>query len=82
MALARDEKHTILVEIGVVRPASDLVGRNSVRFDGSSTHRNDLIERLRTTECAVSTLGSDWLRVGNFKVPPLRIAGEQQNEHR
>jgi hypothetical protein len=69
MALARDEVHTILVEIGVVRPASDLVGRNFVRFDGSSTHRHDLIERLRTAECAVSTLGSDWLRVGSFKVP-------------
>jgi predicted nucleotide-binding protein len=70
MALARDEAHTVLVEIGTVRHASDLVGRNSIRFDGSSTHRHDLIERLRTACCAVSTSGSDWLRVGDFGIPP------------
>ena len=68
MALARDEDHTVLVEIGTVRNASDLVGRNSVRFDGSSTRRHDLIERLRTAGCAISTVGNDWLRVGDFTI--------------
>jgi hypothetical protein len=68
MSLARDEAHTILVQIGAVRQASDLLGRNSVHLDGSPTTRNDLIERLRTAGCAVSTVGNDWLRVGNFTI--------------
>lgn len=76
MALARDEAHTVLVEVGTVRHASDLAGRNSVRFDGSSTHRHDLIERLRTAGCAVSTSGNDWLRVGDFRIP-LRDSGKR-----
>ena len=71
MALARDEAHTVLVEIGSLRPASDLLGRNAVRFDGSSTCRHDLIERLRTAGCAISNSGTDWLRVGDFKIPSL-----------
>jgi hypothetical protein len=68
MALARDEAHTVLVQIGAVRQASDLVGRNLVHFDGSATQRHELAERLRTAGCAVSTSGSEWLRTGNFKI--------------
>jgi predicted nucleotide-binding protein len=70
MALARDEAHTILVQIGFIRQASDLIGRNHIHFDGSPTHRHDLAERLRTAGCAISTSGSDWLRVGNFEISP------------
>jgi predicted nucleotide-binding protein len=69
MALAKDEKHTICVEIGKVRQASDLFGRNVVRFDGSPAHRHELAERLRTAGCEVATSGTDWLRAGNFGVP-------------
>lgn len=70
MALAKDEKHTIVVEIGKVRQASDLFGRNVIRFDGSPAPRHELAERLRTAGCDVSTSGTDWLRAGNFRVPP------------
>lgn len=69
MALAKDEPHTILVQIGTVRQASDLFGRNLIRFDGSASHRNELAERLRTAGCTVSTSGTDWLRTGNFRIP-------------
>jgi len=68
IALAKDEPHTILVQIGKIRPASDLTGRNVIRFDGSATHRHELAERLRTAGCAVSTSGTDWLRTGHFKI--------------
>jgi predicted nucleotide-binding protein len=71
MALGRDEAHTVLVEIGGVRHATDLVGRNAIRFDGSSTNRHDLLERLRIAGCPVTTVGNDWLRVGDFKISPL-----------
>jgi hypothetical protein len=78
MALARDEAHTILVQIGMVRHASDLIGRNLVHFDGSSTQRHNLVERLRTAGCAISNSGSDWLRTGNFEVPPTLFNGKRR----
>lgn len=69
MALAKDETHTVLVQIGQIRQASDLFGRNVVLFDGSPTRRHELIERLKTAGCAVTTTGSDWLRTGDFSLP-------------
>jgi len=78
MALARDEAHTILVQIGAVRTASDLLGRHLVHFDGSSAHRHALIERLRTAGCTLSTSGTDWLRIGNFDLSPTIFNGKRR----
>jgi hypothetical protein len=68
MALAKDEAHTILVEVGIVRSASDLLGRNVIRLDNSSGQRNSLVQRLRTAECKVNTTNNDWLSAGDFQV--------------
>jgi predicted nucleotide-binding protein len=68
MALARDEARTVLVQIGTIRHASDLAGRNSISFDGSSASRHDLIERLRVCGCAISISGNSWLRDGIFSI--------------
>jgi predicted nucleotide-binding protein len=68
MALAKDEPHTILVRIDVVRVASDLLGRNLVNLDDSSAQRHTLAQRLLTAGCSVVTTGTDWLRVGTFIV--------------
>lgn len=78
MALTRDEAHTILVQVGSVRLPSDLAGRNLVHFDGSSAHRHNLIERLRTAGCTVSTTGADWLRIGNFNIPSAVFNGKRR----
>jgi hypothetical protein len=68
MALAKDEAHTILVEVGIVRSTSDLLGRNVVRLDNTSGQRNSLVQRLRTAECKVNTINNDWLSAGDFQV--------------
>ncbi len=78
MALAKNDAHTILVEIGSVRTASDLLGRNVIRFDGSSATRHSLNERLRTAGCNVSTTGTDWLRVGKFKISSTSTRRKQR----
>lgn len=80
MALARDEAHTILVQVGISRLPSDLIGRNVVNFDGTSTHRHNLLERLRTAGCDVSTTGSDWLRVGDFSLPSTTDATKRRRQ--
>jgi predicted nucleotide-binding protein len=68
MALAKDEAHTILVQVGTVRPASDLFGRHIPILDDSAERRNTFIQRLATAGCAVKLRGNDWLSSGKFKI--------------
>lgn len=69
MAIGRHPERTVLVELGSLRPFSDVAGRLAVRLDNSSHKRNDLANRLRDAGCDVSTSGSDWLSTGDFTPP-------------
>jgi predicted nucleotide-binding protein len=66
MALARNEAHTIIVQVGRIRTISDLSGRHVIRLNNSAEKRLDLAHRLQTAGCPVSTAGKDWLNVGDF----------------
>lgn len=68
MAMGRDADRTVLVEVGKLRPFSDVGGRHTLRFDGSSPRRQDLANRLKSAGCKVNLEGTDWLTVGDFKV--------------
>lgn len=67
MAMGRDEKSTILVELGELRPFSDIGGRHVVRLDDSTQRRQDLAQRLRVAGCRVNLDGTDWHNAGDFK---------------
>ncbi|MGD9621226.1 MAG: TIR domain-containing protein [Mycolicibacterium sp.] len=69
MAMGRDSKRTVLVELGWVRPFSDVAGRHAVRLNDSAEKRKDLAQRLRTAGCAVNLDGNDWLQTGDFSPP-------------
>lgn len=69
MAIGRHPERTVLVELGSLRPFSDVAGRHAVRLDNSAAKRNDLATRLKASGCDVSTSGSDWLSVGDFTAP-------------
>ena len=75
MAMGRDPKRTVLVELGKLRPFSDVAGRHAVRIDGSATKRKDLAQRLESAGCAVNLAGEDWLAEGDFTPPPLPGGG-------
>lgn len=66
MALGRDSKRTVLVQIGSLRPFSDVAGRHVLRLDNSSERRQDLAERLKTAGCPVDLTGRDWHKIGSF----------------
>ncbi|WP_238009094.1 nucleotide-binding protein [Dactylosporangium sp. AC04546] len=61
MALALHPTRTVLVEIGELRPFSDIGGRDVVRLDGTVKRLHVFVERLRIAGCAVDTTGADWL---------------------
>lgn len=66
MAFGRHADRTIMVQIGSVRPFSDVAGKHAVHFQGSAPQRAELRERLKTAGCAVADGGTDWLKAGNF----------------
>lgn len=66
MAFGLQPSRTIFVEIGTLRPFSDVSGRYSIRLDNSAAKRNELAQRLKSIGCAVKLEGSDWLFAGNF----------------
>jgi predicted nucleotide-binding protein len=61
-------QRTVLVEVGKVKPFSDIVGRHVVKFDGSFAMRNSLAGRLRNAGLAVDTTGNNWTSAGDFTV--------------
>lgn len=71
MALGRDVSRAVLVEIGAVRPFSDVAGRHAVRLTNAIASRQALAQRLRTAGCVVDLAGTDWHTTGDFSPPPL-----------
>jgi len=64
MAFGLYPHRTILLEVGDLRPISDLVGRHTVRL-GTENAIISFVNRLRTAGCALNTQGTDWLRLSS-----------------
>lgn len=70
MAFGKDPNSTVLVEIGYVRPFSDVAGRHVVHMSNQPTSRQELVTKLANAGCNVDTSGTDWLSAGDFDLPP------------
>jgi predicted nucleotide-binding protein len=68
MAMGRKPDSTILVEIGSLRPFSDISGRHIIRLSNDVARRQDLINRLRRCGCPADTSGTAWITTGDFSV--------------
>lgn len=68
MAVGVHPDRTVLVELGRLRPFSDIYGRHVVRLDGSERPLRGIAERLRTAGCDVDTTASDWADPSRFPV--------------
>jgi predicted nucleotide-binding protein len=67
MAMGGNESRTILVQVGKLRPISDIAGRHITHLDDSAPKRQELVTKLKGAGCEVNTSGTDWLTVGNFQ---------------
>ena len=77
MAMGRDARRTVLVELGMLRPFSDIAGRHTIRLDDTSQRRQDLAQRLKRAGCPVNMEGTDWHSAGDFQAA---LAPSRQNE--
>jgi hypothetical protein len=68
MALMAYPNRTIIVEIGSLRPVSDLGGLHVVRFNGSGPAIAKVVSRLRAAGCPVDDSDRSWK-------DPARFAG-------
>ena len=51
MAMGCSQSRTILVELGNLRPFSDVGGRHTIRINNSSQRRQELAQRLQAAGC-------------------------------
>jgi len=63
MALGVHPDRTVLVELGKLRPFSDIYGRHVIRLDGTEGPLREIARRLHTAGCAVKDDGVDWAAV-------------------
>ena len=68
MAFGRNPDSTILVQVGKVKPFSDVGGRHVLHLNYSYDVRNEFVIKLRNAGCRVNTTGSDWTRAGDFRL--------------
>ena len=66
MAMGRSAKRTILVQIGELRPWSDIGGRHITHLNDTPEKRHELVQKLKSAGCEVDDSGKDWLTTGDF----------------
>lgn len=79
MAMGREPERTILVEIGKLRPFSDIGGRHVLRIDNSPQKRQELAQRLLNAGCSVNISGTDWYTVGKFEITNTQNADKNDS---
>lgn len=67
MAFGHHSDSTILVQVGDLRPFSDIGGRHVIHLNNSSARRQDVADRLTTAGCNVDLSGRDWHDEGDFQ---------------
>jgi hypothetical protein len=71
MAFASHPNQTVLVQLGQVKPFSDVAGRHVVKMDNSVQKRQEFALKLRTAGCSVNMEGTDWHTSGDL-TPPIQ----------
>ena len=66
LALGAHPEKTVIVQVGRVRPFSDIAGKHLVKLSDAVNTRNDLANRLVKIGCEVNRVGSDWMEAGTF----------------
>lgn len=70
IAMGRSPDRTVIVELGAVKPFSDIAGRLTIKLSNAIQDRQELAQRLQTAGCPVDLTGKDWYAEGDFDLKP------------
>lgn len=74
MAMARHEHRTVLVQIGKLRPFSDVHGRHVLHFDGGPGSRKELIQDSRPPDATLTRMERIGFQSGNSLTAAARTS--------
>jgi predicted nucleotide-binding protein len=66
IAIGTHHKKTVMVQIGDVKPFTDIGGMHIPRLSGDPQSRNEFASRLADLGCKIDKSGDHWLRAGDF----------------
>ena len=89
MAMGMSPDRTVLVELGTLRPFTDVAGLHVIRLNNSPGRRKELAQRLISAGCPANLDGNGWYEAGDFKSviesvvqnsPKVVTVSEQQSD--
>lgn len=79
ISIGAHHRKTLIVQVGDVKPFTDIGGMHILRLTGNDDSRNEFANRLRKLGCKVDTVGDHWLRAGDFTpTGPKRKKGNKR----
>lgn len=72
MAFGIHQDRTVLVQLGEIRPFSDIAGRYVIRLTNEPAKRQELAQRLHAAGCPVDLSGTAWYSAGDFQKVNVR----------
>lgn len=67
LALASSINRTVVVQVGDIRPISDMAGKHILRLTNNPGDRTELADRLKTAGCPIDLAGKrDYFNAGDF----------------
>ena len=82
LALGAHPEKTVIVQVGKVRPFSDIAGKHFVKLSDATSTRNDLVNRLAKIGCEVNRVGSDWMTTGTFLPTEMKSTRKPRQKKR
>ena len=79
MAYGRSPQKTVIVEMGPLRPFTDIAGLHTIRMDGSPEQIIMFGDSLKSAGCPVKREGVDWLSAADWK--SVIAALPENNDH-
>lgn len=70
LALGLHPRKTLLVQVGDIKPFSDVGGKHIIRLRDSIQSRNEFANKLEGILGAVNKTGNDWQKVGRLESTP------------
>lgn len=82
IAIGTHHRKTIIVQIGNVKPFTDIGGMHLMHLTNSVKSRHEFANRLEALNCKIDRGGDHWLRAGDFTPTAARAKPQKQASSR